>query len=325
MAIVTHTHTHTHTHTRTHTHTQVLNQQVQECNQNVQQAEENSHRLRETAQRKEDTIREQQERIRHLRSQIENPHWVLHEEEVQMTQEILGKGGWGEVKVAVFRGTRVAAKCLYEAIITEHNLRLFSREMEIASRIRHPNLLQFIGATRVGNPIILTELMPTSLRKELEKGRLTRPHILVIGHDVALALNYLHLWKPQPILHRDVSSANVLLEPSVNRQWKGKLSDYGSANFLHQVSTAAPGSPVYSAPEALSPNLHSPAMDVYSFGILLLEMSTHRLPSTVSFEREEQICEIQYPSIKTLVEHCTSRDPQLRPKMKNVLKDINTL
>ena len=242
-----------------------------------------------------------------------------------MTQEIVGKGGWGEVKVAIFRGTRVAAKCLYEVIITEHNLRLFSREMEIASRIRHPNLLQFIGATRVGNPIILTELMPTSLRKELEKGPLTCPQILVIGHDVALALNYLHLWKPQPILHRDVSSANVLLEPSVNRQWKGKLSDYGSANFLHQVSTAAPGSPVYSAPEALSPNLHSPAMDVYSFGILLLEMSTHRLPSTVSFEREEQICEIQYPSIKTLVEYCTSRDPQLRPKMENVLKDINPL
>ena len=63
-------------------------------------------------------------------------------------------------------------------------------------------------------------------------------------------------------------------------------------------------------------------MDVYSFGILLLEMSTHLLPSTVSFMREEQICEIQYPCIKTLVEHCTSRDPQLRPKMKNVLNTL---
>ena len=247
----------------------------------------------------------------------------MSNEEVEMTQEIVGKGAWAEVKVAIFRGTRVAAKCLHEVIINDHYLNLFSREMEIASRIRHPNLLQFIGATRVGNPIILTELMPTSLRKELES--LTHPQIVVIGHDVALALNYLHLWKPQPILHRDVSSANVLLEPSVNRQWKGKLSDYGSVNFLRQVSTEAPGSAVYSAPEALSPNLHSPAMDIYSFGILLLEMSTHRLPSTVFFEREEQICEIQYPSIKTLVEYCTSRDPQLRPKMGNVLKDINTL
>ena len=155
-----------------------------------------------------------------------------------MTNEIVGKGGWGEVKVAIFRGTNVAAKCLHEVIIAEHNHHLFSREMDIASRVRHPNLLQFIGATRVGNPIILTELMPTSLRKELEKGPLTLPQILKISGDVSAALNYLHLWKPQPILHRDVSSANVLLEPwpSVNEKWKGKLCDYGFANFLHQVS-----------------------------------------------------------------------------------------
>ena len=242
-----------------------------------------------------------------------------------MTNDIVGKGGWGEVKVAIFRGTKVAAKCLHEVIIAEHNHHIFSREMDIASRIRHPNLLQFIGATRVGNPIILTELMPTSLRKELEKGPLTYPQILTISGDVSAALNYLHLWKPQPILHRDVSSANVLLEPSVNRRWKGKLCDYGSANFLHQVSTVAPGSPVYSAPEALSPHLHSPAMDVYSFGILLLEMATCRLPSTMSFEREGQICEVQYPSIKRLVECCTSRDPLFRPKIGKVLEDINAI
>ena len=196
--------------------------------------------------------------------------------------------------------------------------------MDIASRVRHPNLLQFIGATRVGNPIILTELMPTSLRKELEKGPLTLPQILKISGDVSAKLNYLHLLKPQPIL-RDVSSANVLMEPSVNGKWKGKLCDYGSANFLHQVSSVAPGSPVYSAPEALSPHLHSPAIDVYSFGILLLEMATCSLPSTTSFEREGQICEVQYPSIKTLVEHCTSHEPQFRPIIGKVLQDINAI
>ena len=289
------------------------------------EAQQDIHYLREKTQSKEDTIREQQEEICRLRSQIENPHWVLQNEEVEMTNKIVGKGGWGEVKVAIFRGTKVAAKCLHEVIIAEHNLHIFSREMDIASRVRHPNLLQFLGATRIGNPIILTELMPTSLRKELEKVPLTRPQILTIGRDVCAALNYLHLWKPQPILHRDVSSANVLMEPSVYRKWKGKLCDYGSANFLHQVSTVAPGSPLYSAPEALSPHLHSPAMDVYSFGILLLEMATCRLPSTTSFEREGQICEVQYPSIKTLVERCTSRDPRFRPKIGTVLQDINAI
>ena len=315
-----------HTHTHTHTHTlKDLNGQVQECNHTILQAQQDIHHFRETTQRKEDTIREQQEEIRRLRSQNENPHWLLQNEEVEITNKIVGKGGWGEVKVAIFRGTKVAAKCLHDVIIAEHNLHIFSREMDIASRVRHPNLLQFIGATRVGNPIILTELMPTSLRKELEKRPLTRHQILTIGRDVSAALNYLHLWKPQPILHRDVSSANVLLEPSVNRRWKGKLCDYGSANFLHQVSTVAPGSPVYSAPESLSPHLHSPAMDVYSFGILLLEMATCRLPSTISFEREGQICEVQYASIKTLVERCTSRDPQFRPKIGKVLQDINAI
>ena len=65
------------------------------------------------------------------------------------------------------------------------------------------------------------------------------------------------------------------------------------------MSTVAPGSPAYSAPEALSPHLHSPAMEVYSFSILLLEMATCRLPSTISFEREGQICAVQYPFIQT--------------------------
>ena len=112
-------------------------------------------------------------------------------------------------------------------------------------------------------------------------------HQLRLGRTSAL--NYLHLWKPHPILHRDVSSANVLLEQSGSGQWKGKLSDYGSANLLQDVRTVAPGSPAYAAPEAQSPNLHSPKMDVYSFRILFAEMVTRRLPSAIVFERREQI------------------------------------
>ena len=79
--------------------------------------------------------------------------------------------------------------------------------------------------------------------------------------------NYHQSWHYQ--FHFTNHSANILLEPSVNRKWKGKLCDYWFASLLHQVSIVAPGSPVYSAPEALLPHLHSPAMDVYSFGILL--------------------------------------------------------
>ena len=99
----------------------------------------------------------------------EQPHWVVRREEVELTEEVLGRGGWGEVKVAKFRGLRVAAKFLHDMIISEYNEQLFSREMTIAAKIRHPNLLLFIGATREGEAVILTELMPTSLRRELQR------------------------------------------------------------------------------------------------------------------------------------------------------------
>ena len=272
-------------------------------------------------QRSEDTIADQQREIRRYR---DNPHWVIQREEVEVTEEVLGKGGWGEVKVGIFRGTRVAVKCLHQEIVSEFYLELFSREMNIASRVRHPNLLQFIGATKVGNPIIVTELMPTSLRNELQKSPMARAQVISIGIDVASALNYLHLWKPQPILHRDVSSANVLLEQSTGCQWRAKVSDYGSANLLDKVRMVAPGNPIYSAPEATTPSLHSPAMDVYSFGILLVEMSIRRFPSAETIEKEAQIREVKWPQIKRLILRCTGK-VNSRPKTEVVLTELKEM
>ena len=262
-----------------------------------------------------------------LQSLIENPHWVIRRNEVTLTPEILGKGGWGEVKIGVFRGTKVAVKCLHEAIISEQNCDLFSREMKIASNVRHPNLIQFIGATRVGNPIyIVTELMPTSLHKELKKSPLKQCQILTISSNVSAALNYLHLFKPHPIIHRDVTSSNVLLEPASNGLWKGTLSDFGSANLHHKIRPieAYPGCPTYAAPESHSPNLHSPAIDVFSFGVLCLEMVTGCLPSE-NLERVKCVQRIQWPFMKSLIEHCTIHDLQSRPAIGKVLNDINTM
>ena len=68
-----------------------------------------------------------------------------------------------------------------------------------------------------------------------------------------VALNYLHQKKPEPIIHRDVSSANVLLWRQGD-QWRGKVSDYGTPNFMQQTMTVAPGAMIYSAPEALTSN-----------------------------------------------------------------------
>ena len=246
----------------------------------------------------------------------DNLSWLIELEEIAMTQEILDRG---DVKVGIFRGTRVAVKHLHDVFLSHYNLQLFEREMNVTSRIRHPNLLQFIGATKVGQLMIVTELMPTSLRRELEKHSLLRSQIVPIASDVVSALNYLHSFRPHPILHRDVSSANVLLEPSAGITWKGKLSDYGSVNLMDNISTSNPGSPVYSAPEASTPSLHSAAMDIYSFGILLLEMVTGQFPSRVAHERERSIQNIKWPAVKQLVIQCTSTDPSLRPPTGTVL------
>ena len=263
----------------------------------------------------------------HIQELQNESTWIISREEIHMTEHILGRGGWGEVKVATFRGLHVAAKCLHELIISQYNISVFAREMSIAAKVRHPNLLQFIGATRVGSPIILCELMPTSLRKELETGPLTRPQIIRISQDVSSALNYLHLWKPHPILHRDVSSPNVLLEPSGSGQWKGKLSDYGSANLAQNISSTSvgPGNPFYSAPEAQFPDNHSPAMDVYSFGVLLVEMILCQPPSPTTAERERQAESIRWPSIKPLVKQCLNRQPTNRPSIAQVLSDLKQI
>ena len=287
-----------------------------------QREQDLQQQLQERERQLEEREREFQERERQLEEQIQvaESSWVVNRREITMTEVVLGKGGWGEVKVAGFRGLKVAAKCLYEVIISPYNIGTFSREMNIASKIRHPNLLQFIGATTEGNPIILTELMPTSLRKELETGGLAYPAILSISLDVACALNYLHLFKPHPILHRDVSSANVLLQRTEGI-WRAKVSDYGTVSLQPLAKTSNPGNPVYSAPESFNPNQHSPAMDVFSYGVLLIEMVVCQFPDVG--KRVAQIKAIKRPTLKNLIERCLIQNYKDRPTMSNIIKELN--
>ncbi|XP_011405226.1 PREDICTED: calmodulin-binding receptor-like cytoplasmic kinase 2 [Amphimedon queenslandica] len=161
--------------------------------------------------------------------------------------------------------------------------------------------------------------MPTSLRKELESGGVAYPAILSISLDVACALNYLHLFKPHPILHRDVSSANVLLQP-VGVGWRAKVSDYGTVSLQPLTSTCSPGNPVYSAPEAGNPREHSPAMDVFSYGVLLIEMVVCQFPDVG--KRVAQIKAIKRPTLKNLIERCLIEIYKDRPTMSDIIKEI---
>ena len=194
-----------------------------------------------------------QQTINQLRSQ-ETRDWVIPRDEIQITDKCLGRGGWGSVNEGTYCGCTVAVKEIHELILSPRNIRRFEREINIVSKCRHPHLLQFIGATvDEGSPLFVTELMETSLRALLEQRQLAEIEIRTISLDVARALNYLHQKKPEPIIHRDVSSANVLLWRQGD-QWRAKVSDYGTANFMQQTMTVAPGAMIYSAPEAFTPN-----------------------------------------------------------------------
>ena len=235
----------------------------------MRQREENSQgQLREMQQREENLqrqLREKDQEVNELvlslslaqqtiseQQQQESCDWVISRDEIQMTNKCLGRGGWGSVYEGVYCGCTVAVKQIHDLILSPHNIRLFEREMNIASKCRHPHLLQFIGATNDdGNPLFVTELMEKSLRALLEQRQLSEIEIRTISLDVARAINYLHEKKPEPIIHRDVSSANVLLWRQGD-QWRGKVSDYGTANFMQQTMTVAPGATIYCAPEALT-------------------------------------------------------------------------
>uniref|UniRef100_A0A1X7UGU1 Protein kinase domain-containing protein n=1 Tax=Amphimedon queenslandica TaxID=400682 RepID=A0A1X7UGU1_AMPQE len=112
-------------------------QQLQRQVEGGQQREQDLQRqLQEREQQLEEREREFQERERQLEEQIQvaESSWVMKRREITMTEVVLGKGGWGDVKVAGFRGLKVAAKCLYEVIISPYNIGTFSREMNIASK-----------------------------------------------------------------------------------------------------------------------------------------------------------------------------------------------
>uniref|UniRef100_A0A1X7TP01 Protein kinase domain-containing protein n=2 Tax=Amphimedon queenslandica TaxID=400682 RepID=A0A1X7TP01_AMPQE len=266
-----------------------LQQQLQGRERQLQQAQQQGQeRERQAREREQDLQRLLQEKERQIQEaqQLQSRERESQEREQQLQRQVEG----GQQR--------------------EQDLQrqLQEREQQLEERERE------------GYPIILTELMPTSLRKELESGGVAYPAILSISLDVACALNYLHLFKPHPILHRDVSSANVLLQ-SIGNCWRAKVSDYGTVSLQPLTKTSNPGNPVYSAPESPYPNQHSPAMDVFSYGVLLIEMVVCEFPDVG--KRVAQIKAIKRPTLKNLIERCLIENYKDRPTMSDIIKELN--
>ena len=294
--------------------------------QNCQLMEQNYQLMQQRCDHLENTvITGLMERLKGVEDCVERL-WTVSREELHLSNNILGTGGWGYVKEATYRGRRVAAKYLHEAIVSPHNQELFAKEMKISARCRHQNLVEFIGAVPDHPAIIVIELMDCTLRFALANRRATPNHIHPISIDVAQGLLYLHNVQPHPLVHRDVSASNVLLKAASNG-WIAKLSDLGSAQFVNLAKTTAPGCPLYSAPEVQqrdSAFQQTTKIDVYSYGVLLIEILTREMP-TGSIEALVRSVQSRWPRFVPLITSCTATNPNQRPSVRQVIDYLDTI
>ena len=243
--------------------------------------------------------------------------------------KILGTGAWGVVVEGTFRGQRVAVKCLHDMIHEPEHIEVIRKEIGIMAQIRHPNLVMLIAAVidTENDPLVVTELLDISLRKAYERNLLEGSSKLNIFRDIASALNYLHLHHHGEIIHRDVSSANVLLEAKPNNQWKAKLSDFGSAKLAMEARTTGPGAPVYAAPEVRQEiGIRQTAkVDVYSYGILVCEVTMGQFPMEKRLPSMLEAVQDRWVFMHGLITACIQEHPDNRPTMSYVLTELSKL
>ncbi|CAD6251393.1 unnamed protein product [Miscanthus lutarioriparius] len=194
--------------------------------------------------------------------------------------ERIGLGSYGEVYHADWNGTEVAVKKFLDQDLSGVSLEQFKCEVRIMSRLRHPNVVLFLGyVTQPPNLSILTEYLPRgSLYRLLHRpnSQIDEVRRLKMALDVAKGMNYLHSSHPT-IVHRDLKSPNLL----VDKNWVVKVSDFGMSRLKHHTflsSKSTAGTPEWMAPEVLRNEPSNEKCDVYSFGVILWELATMRVP-----------------------------------------------
>ena len=204
----------------------------------------------------------------------------------------IGRGANGRILEAKWEGLVVAVKEIHVIFMNEVSdlefqsfKKSFLRECEQSSRLRHPNIVRFFGiyhppGARV--PSLVMERLHCSLTSLLEKNTVVPIGTKIqIIKDVALGLRYLHTRNP-PIIHRDLSSNNVLL----SKEMEGKIGDLGTVRLVdpkrQSRMTKAPGTMDFMPPEALAnvTNIcYGKELDMFSFGCVMLHTLSHEWPT----------------------------------------------
>ena len=203
--------------------------------------------------------------------------------------QTLGTGSYGGVCKAKCDSLLCAAKIMHPTLFDLHDpgatsyLCRFVEECRLLSLARHPNVVQYLATYRDPEthlPVLLMELCDESLCRFLERsvGPLPYHTELNISHDIALALVYLHT---NGLIHRDLTGNNVLMVGGV----RAKVTDFGmsklaSVNPRMTLLTLCPGNLQYMSPEALEePPSYTEKLDIFSFGVLLVQIITRQFPN----------------------------------------------
>ena len=158
----------------------------------------------------------------------------------------------------------------------------FQQECAFLERIRHPNIVQYLGMTRDPEsrlPVLLMELLDESLTKMLEYSQQSLPYYIQVDicHDIALAVAYLH---SNDIIHRDLSSNNVLMIAGR----RAKVTNFGMSKLAGAAPsmtplTTCPGTLAYMPPEALrEPPRYTKKLDCFSEGVIMIQVCTRLWP-----------------------------------------------
>lgn len=212
---------------------------------------------------------------------------------VKKTGKRLGFGAFGVVEEVTLGGTLYAGKQLHSTLLDSRNegihriIERFISECKLMSKLRHPNIVQFIGLCLFDesiHPVLIMEKVDINFENLLDMHEtLPFPLTLHLLQDILRGLICLHSQKP-PIIHRDLTARNIL----VNRaSMNAKIADLGNALMVdpQKLSTTlsqTPGTLPYMPPEAFhfKPKYNS-SLDMFSFGHLTLYAVIHENPGNL--------------------------------------------